>query len=176
MKNFLRRTLITLKYRPSVIALVVFLAAFVVYSFNYFSVSTAINTYHGKHMGLCSFIVFLGSLLGMLTLINAFPKRKRANVPMLVIACVLIAAVIAADIGYIVSVMKVIKDENGIWHGEVGDIAKKAISIMTSDIVMMGVVAILLAFMPLYGKLLKKIKTNVEIDDNGELKKIDIEE
>ena len=86
LKESFRKLLVSLKRRPHMIPLLVFALAFLVYSLNLMNISDTTAKIQGKGMGLCGFATMLFSLLSLLCFLNAFPHRKKVNVPMLVLA------------------------------------------------------------------------------------------
>lgn len=51
-----------------------------------------------------------------------------------------------------------------------------AYNMLNTHIVMMVISAALVALLPVYSKLLKKIKTSIAVEDNGDMAEIEIEE
>ena len=52
----------------------------------------------------------------------------------------------------------------------------KAQWVLYAHLILLGVTMVLIATMPVYKKALRKIKTSVEVEDNGKLEAIDISE
>ena len=59
---------------------------------------------------------------------------------------------------------------------ETADYIPKALNVVTVHIVLVCIVAVLVALLPVYSKLLRKIKTSVDLEYSGNLEKIDIED
>lgn len=100
VKEFFRKRIVALKRKPQIIALLVLLAAFVYYSFNLTHVSDNTAYIQGKGMGLSAFVIMLFSVLAMVCFLNAFPHRKKANVPMLVLLVVMLGIVFGCNMYY----------------------------------------------------------------------------
>lgn len=100
VKEFFRKRIVALKRKPQIIALLVLLVAFVYYSFNLTHVSDNTAYIQGKGMGLSSFVIMLFSVLAMVCFLNAFPHRKKANVPMLVLLFVMLGIVFGCNLYY----------------------------------------------------------------------------
>ena len=96
LKESFRKLLVSLKRRPHMIPLLVFALAFLVYSLNLMNISDTTAKIQGKGMGLCGFATMLFSLLSLLCFLNAFPHRKRVNVPMLVLSFLMVGVVLTA--------------------------------------------------------------------------------
>lgn len=101
-KEWGRKQIVNLKRRPSNIALVFFVITSLVYMIAYSTVAEML--YGGREnpviewSALCSFVVFLFSILILVLYLQAFPKRKKPNVVMLVLVGLFAAVMIAMDI------------------------------------------------------------------------------
>nr|MBQ8244743.1 hypothetical protein [Oscillospiraceae bacterium] len=174
-KDFIRKQLVTLKKNPQFIPMVMLLASFVLYSFNLTNMSDTTAKIQGAGMGLCQFCIMLFSLLSMVCMLNAFPKRKKPNYPMIVLMFVMFAIIIFCDIHYsnaIVAALNraespIVLDINTIYIAN-------AYNMLSTFIVMIGITAALVVTLPFYSKLLKKINTSVEVEDNGAMGEIEI--
>lgn len=175
IREILRKILVSLKRNPQTIPLVALACAFLVYSLNLTAISNTTAKIQGPQMGLCGFVAMLFSILSFVTFLNAFPKRKKANVPMLVIMYVMFGIIIVSDIVYYGRISNALtRADNPITVTENTMYILKAQDIVIVHVVLICVVAVLIALLPIYGKLLKKINTSIEVDDNGTLDVIDI--
>ena len=170
-----RRFLVSLKRRPQMIPLVVFVVAFVFYSLNLMHISDTTARIQGPGMGLAGFATMLFSMLSFMCFLNAFPYRKKPNVPMIVLMFAMLAIIIFADVYYINGILAAVnRPENPIV------VTEATIFIMYAEwylrihigILCAGIVLTLL--LPVYSKLLRKIKTSIDVGDNGEMGAIDI--
>lgn len=176
-KDFVRKQLVTLKKNPQFIPLVMLLASFILYSFNLTNMSNTTAKIQGAGMGLCQFCMMLFSLLSMVCMLNSFPKRKKPNYPMIVLMFVMFAVIIYCDIHYsnaIVAALNraespIVLDVNTIYIAN-------AYNMLSTFITMIGVTAALVVTLPFYSKLLKKINTSVDVEDNGNMAEIEINE
>lgn len=100
VKESIRKMLVSLKRKPQMIALVVLALAFVYYSFNLTTISNTTAYVNLSSMGLCSFAIMLFSVLLLVCFLNAFPHRKKVNIPMLALMFVMIACVAFAGFVY----------------------------------------------------------------------------
>lgn len=174
-KDFIRKQLVTLKKNPQFIPLVMLLASFVLYSFNLTNMSDTTAKIQGSGMGLCQFCMMLFSLLSMVCMLNAFPKRKKPNYPMIVLMFLMFAIIIYCDIHYSNAIMAaltraespIVLDVNTIYIAN-------AYNMLGTFIVMIAVTAVLVVTLPIYSKWLKKINTSVEVEDNGAMGEIEI--
>ena len=170
-----RRFLVSLKRRPQMIPLVVFVVAFVFYSLNLMHISDTTARIQGPGMGLAGFATMLFSMLSFMCFLNAFPYRKKPNVPMIVLMFAMLAIIIFADVYYINGILSAVnRPDNPIV------VTEATIFIMYADwylrihigILCAGIVLTLL--LPVYSKWLRKIKTSIDVGDNGEMGAIDI--
>ena len=177
LREFLRKTVVSLKRNPSTIPLVMMAVTFVFYSLNLTDVSDTTAKIYGKGMGLCQFCIMLFSLLSLVCMLNAFPRRKKANIPMILLMFAMYGIIIFCDVHYSNMVIAAItRAENPIVINEDTIYIAKAYNMLNAHMVMTIVCAALVVLLPVYGKLLKKINTSVVIEDNGEMGQIDIQD
>ena len=100
MKEFFRKKMVGLKRKPQTIALVVLVVAFLYYSLNLTQISNTTAKVQGPGMGLSGFVTMLFSILSLVCFMNAFPHRKKVNIPMLVLMFIMIGIIIYCDIYY----------------------------------------------------------------------------
>lgn len=176
-KDFVRKQLVTLKKNPQFIPLVMLLASFILYSFNLTNMSNTTAKIQGAGMGLCQFCMMLFCLLSMVCMLNSFPKRKKPNYPMIVLMFLMFALIIYCDIHYSNAIMAaltraespIVLDANTIYIAN-------AYNMLNTFIIMIGITAALVVTLPFYSKLLKKINTSVDVEDNGNMAEIEINE
>jgi hypothetical protein len=175
MKEFCRKRLVALKRKPHMIPLIVLALAFIYYSFNLSQISNTTALINGPHMGLAEFGTMLFSTLSLVCFLNAFPHRKKVNVPMLVIMVVMVAIVIYSDVHYAGSISAAInRAENPIDPTGVNSYIGTASNVLRVHIVILCVALGLTALLPVYTKLLRSINTNIEVEGNGGMGAIDI--
>lgn len=175
LKESFRKLLVSLKRRPHMIALLVFALAFLVYSLNLMNISDTTAKIQGKGMGLCGFATMLFSLLSLLCFLNAFPHRKKVNVPMLVLAFLMIGVLLFCDRYYMNAITNALtRAENPIEIGETTQYIAKAGRMLGRHTVILIAGVVLTVLLPVYSKLLRKINTSVSVEDNGKLEAIDI--
>ena len=100
MKEFIRKMIVSLKRKPQTIPLLVLAAAFVYYSLNLTHVSDTTAKIQLPGMGLSGFCTMLFSLLSFVCFINAYPHRKKTNIPMLVLMFVMLGILMVCDTYY----------------------------------------------------------------------------
>lgn len=174
-KELWRKFMVALKRRPQLIPLAVFVAAFLFYSMNLMYISDTTARIQGTGMGLAGFATMLFSMLSFMCFLNAFPYRKKPNVPMVALLFVMVAIVIFADVYYINAIMSAInRPDNPITVTANTSYIAFAEYYLEIHIIILAVGAALTALLPVYSKWLRKIKTSVEVGDNGDLEAIDL--
>ena len=164
MPEFLRRFFVALKRQPSMIALVVLIIAFFYYSLNL-----------TPGMGLSGFATMLFSMLSLVCFLNAFPKRKKPVLPMVVLMFVMFGIIIYCDYHYSGLIMTALTREvNPIKLDASTTYIAQAYNVLQNHMILEGVGVVLVLLMPVYSKLLRKINTSITVEDNGKLDVIDI--
>lgn len=179
VKEWLRKLAVTLKRRPHILALVMSAISFVVYSFNLTKVSNTTAFISGENMGLCQFSVMLFSLLSLVCLLGAFPRRQKVKVGLLVLYFAMCAVVIFCDASYYNIIQQQIGGANPalvLPSDGSQDYVLQARSLMITHIVLVSISVLLTATVKLFGKLLQKIKTNVELEYTEATERIEIED
>ena len=175
LKEMVRKFIVSLKRRPQMIPLAVFVVAFLVYTLNLSQVSNTTAKLQSSGMGLAGFAVMLFSMLSLVSFMNAFPYRKPVNKPMLILMFVMNAIIIFADIFYLGAV-------SGVQNNPDTRVAitKDTLYIVYAQyylqmhIIILAVAIVLTVLLPVYSKLLRKINTNIEIEGNAEMGEIDL--
>ncbi len=170
-----RKFLVAIKRRPQMIPLAVLVAAFVFYSLNLMHISDTTARIQGPGMGLAGFATMLFSMLSFMCFLNAFPYRKKPNIPMVVLMFAMLGIVIFADAYYINAVLTAVtRAENPIV------VTDSTIYIMYAEwylrihIGILAAAIALTALLPVYSKWLRRIKTSIDVGDNGAMEAIDI--
>ncbi len=175
ISEFFRKVLVSLKRKPQTIALVVFGFAFIYYSFNLTQISNTTALINGPHMGLAEFATMLFSALSLVCFMNAFPHRKKVNVPMLVLMFVMVCALIFCDYYYGGRITAAVtREENRIDPTGKNAFVGAAQHVLNVHQIILIVGVCLTALLPVYKPLLKKINTNINVEGSGEITAIDI--
>lgn len=177
VKESFRKFLVALKRNPQSIPFVMLLLSFLVYSLNLTDMSDSTAKIQGAGMGLAQFCIMLFSLLSLVCMLNAFPRRKKANIPMVVLMFLMFAIIIYCDVHYMNAIYAALnRTESPILLNDTTAYIAGAYNMLNSHIVMMVITAILVVLLPVYSKLLKKINTSVAVEDNGSMTEIEINE
>lgn len=175
LKEAWRKFLVTIKRRPQLIPLAVFVYAFLFYSLNMMYISDTTARIQGPGMGFAGFVTMLLSMLSFMCFLNAFPYRKKPNIPMLVLMFVMVAIIIFADNYYVNAIYAAVyREENPIIVTVSTIYIAYAEWYLRIHIGILVVAVILTLLLPVYSKMLRKIKTSVEVEGNGEMAAIDI--
>lgn len=172
-----RKVIVSLKRKPSMIPLIMLFVSFLYYSLNLTDVSDATALIQGKGMGLSQFCIMLFNMLCMLCMLNAFPRRKKANIPMVVLVYAMLGILLLCDYHYMSCIATALsRPENPITLTEKNIYVAKAYNMLATYQVMLIITAVLTATLPVYSKLIRKIKTSIQVEDNGAMAAIEIEE
>jgi hypothetical protein len=175
MPEFLRRFFVALKRQPSIIALVVLVIAFFQYSLNLTHISDTTAKIQGNGMGLCGFATMLFSMLSLVCFLNAFPKRKKPVLAMVILMFVMFAIIIFCDVHYSGLIMNALtRAENPIKLDASTIYIAQAYNVLQTHIVLECIGIALVLLLPVYTKLLRKINTSITVEDNGKMDAIDI--
>lgn len=164
LKEAWRKFLVTLKKNPNMIPFIMLFVSFLVYSLNLTHVSNTTATLSLTGMGLCEFATMLFSILSMVCLLNAFPKRQKPNYPMIVIFSVLDAIIIFADSLYSVRISQGIESRTNLSPEALAEYNATK-QMITVHIVLMVITFASVILEPVYAKLFKKINTSVALEE-----------
>ena len=173
MKEFIRKTIVSLKRKPQTIPLLVLAAAFLLYSLNLTHVSDTTAKIQLAGMGLSGFCTMLFSLLSFVCFINSYPHRKKTNIPMLVLLFLMLAILIVCDTYYMGCITRaitradhpIVVDENTAYIAA----AQKMLGIHRV-IVVIG--AALTLMVPMLRKLLRRIDTSLPVEEGSSMKEL----
>lgn len=177
LKDSIRKGIVSLKRNPSMIPMTVLMIAFLVFSLNLTDLSDTTAKIQGSGMGLSQFTVMLLSMLSMVCLMNAFPRRKKPNMPMIVVMFVMFAVMIFCDIHYREAIWAAVtRPTNPIVLDANTAYISSAYNLLQTHLILVIVTAVLVVTLPVYTKWLKKINTSVAVEDNGSMGEIEINE
>lgn len=177
VKESVRKGIVSLKHRPHTIPLVMLVITFLYFALNLTTVSDTTAKIQGPNMGLCGFAVMLFSMLSMVCFGNAFPHRKPVNKPMFILMFIMFGVILAADTMYMNAILEAItRADNPIAITEnTAYIALAYNNLMTHRILLI-VSIVLILLLPVYSKLIRRIKTSIEVEDAGDMAAIDLSE
>lgn len=177
IKESVRKMIVSLKRSPQTIPMLMLLISFVYFSLNLTHMSDTTAKIQGNGMGLCQFCIMLFSLLSIVCMLNAFPQRKKPVLPMVILMFVMFGIIIFADIHYSNAIMAALtRAESPIKLDVNTAYIADAYNMLQTFIVLIGITAGLVVTLPFYSKWIRKIKTSVEVEDNGDMGQIEISE
>jgi len=177
-KEWLRKFTVKLKHKTHMIPLVILLITSLTYLCILNSLSIVISDHSGiDSAGICVFVNTLASILVLLVFLNAFPKRKKVNIIMLVITFAVMAMILALDLVFYFKLYNYCtKAYRGLSQTHLGDkytMIHSALNNTIVHVVLMGISILALAFLPLYKKGINKINTKKELAENEIKEEID---
>lgn len=176
-RETIRKSIVSLKRKPSTIPMVMLVVSFLLYSLNLTDLSDTTAKIQGRGMGLSQFCIMLFSMLSMVCMLNAFPRRKKPNIPMIALMYVLFGVIIYCNIHYSNAVLAALtRPESPIKLDATTAYIADAYNMLGTHMVLVILTAVLVALLPVYSRLLRKINTSVTVEDNGSMENIEIED
>ena len=166
LKESWRKFIVSLKKRPHNIPMCMMVIAFVVYSFNLTKISNTTAVINRPMMGLCEFVIMLFSILAFVAFLNAYPKRQKPILPMVILLYILQLAIIFADYTYLTRINEGL---SSIQITAARQFIPQAQSMLTVHIILVILTVVLIALIPVLGKLLNRIDTSVAIAENEDV-------
>lgn len=172
-----RKFMVSLKRNPQYIPLAALLVGFLIYSLNLTEISNTTAKLQGQGMGLCAFVSMLFSMLSLLCLLNAFPKRQKPNLLMILVMFVMFGCMFYADYTYIGRIVyATTRPDHPIKITEATSYITTAKIVMTLHMVFLGITAACTLLEPLFAALLKRVNTSVEVEDGAKIDSLDLTE
>ncbi|MBO7698405.1 MAG: hypothetical protein J6S38_05150, partial [Erysipelotrichaceae bacterium] len=117
-------------------------------------------------MGLCEFVIMLFSILAFVCFLNAYPKRQKPILPMVILLYVLQLIVVAADVTYLSRINEGLAT---IQITAARQFIPQAQSMLMVHIVLVIITIVLIALIPVIGKMLSKIDTSIALAGNDDV-------
>lgn len=175
IKEFFRKIMVSLKRSPQNIPLVTLLAAFFIYSLNLSYIANTTARINGANMGQCEFAAMLFSILAFVVFLRTFPRRQKANKVMLGLLFLMLALLVFVDAVYMTRIIEATtRAENTIVIDSSSFYISVAYTIVSLHVIFIVATAVLLIFLPLYSKAIKKINTSIDVEGNENMAAIDI--
>ncbi len=175
VREFFRKRVVALKRKPQTIPLFVLVIAFLYYSLNLTQISNTTALINGQNMGLTEFVTMLLSVLGLVCFLNAFPHRKKVNIPMLVLMILMVGVLVYCDIYYGGCITRAVtRETNRIDPTGKNIFVTNARNMLNVHKIILIVGLALTALLPVYAPIIRKIKTSIEVEGTGDIAAIDI--
>ena len=173
IRESIRKMIVSLKRKPQTIPMLVLAAAFLVYSLNLTHISDTTAKIQLGGMGLSGFCTMLFSLLSFVCFINAYPHRKKTNIPMLVLMFLMLGVLNFCDTFYASLITEAITRENHPIVVDVNTIyIQQAYDVLMLHRVIVAVGAVLTLLVPVLRKLLRKIDTSLPVEEGAAMGEI----
>ena len=170
LKEMFRKTIVSLKRKPQTIPMLVLAVAFLYYSLNLTHVSDTTAKIQSQGMGLSGFCTMLFSMLSFVCFINAYPHRKKTNIPMLVLMFIMLAGLIFCDTYYMGCISRAItRPDHPIVVEEGTRYIQQAFDMLGVHRIILIVGFVLTLLVPVLRKLLKKIDTSLPVEEGTEM-------
>ncbi len=174
-KEFVRKKIVSLKRKPQTIPMIALVIAFLVYSLNLTHVSDTTAKIQLSGMGLSGFCTMLFSILAFVCFLNAYPHRKKTNIPMLVLMFLMLGVLVFCDTYYIGCINRAMtRADNPIVISEATQYIPKAAEMLNLHRILVGIGAVLTLLVPVLRKLLKKIDTSLPVEEMGQMEAIQL--
>lgn len=173
-KEFCRKFVVSLKKRTYRIPQFMMVIAFIFYSVCLSQISNATAYVNKTPMGLCSFVTMLLSVLAFVCSLNAFPARGKPKIFMVILMYLMEVIVIGADVWYAIKINEGLSTTE--YQAKALATIYNAQTVITIHYILVTVTIVLFLLVPLMRKALYKINTSVELNDNKDMKKIELED
>lgn len=173
-KEFLRKFIVSLKKRTTRIPQFVMVVAFVFYSVSLSTISHATAYVNKTPMGLCSFVTMLLSVLAFVCSLNAFPNREKPKLFMVILLYAMQVIIIGADIWYLIKINEGLATND--YRKEALNIILQARVVIIVHMILLALTIIIFILVPLIRNSLNKIDTSVDLGENEDMRKIELED
>ena len=174
LKEFFRKSIVSLKRKPQMIPMLVLGIAFLFYSLNLTHISDTTAKIQLEGMGLSGFCTMLFSLLSFVCFLNAYPHRKKTNIPMLVLMFLMLGILIFCDTFYMARILEATtRAEHPISANDFAYIGK-ASHVLGVHRWIVAAGGVLTLLVPVMRKLLRKIDTSLPVEENVQMEAIQL--
>ena len=172
LKEMFRKTIVSLKRKPQTIPMLVLAVAFLYYSLNLTHVSDTTAKIQSRGMGLSGFCTMLFSMLSFVCFINAYPHRKKTNIPMLVLMLLMVAGLIFCDTYYMGCINQAITREVSPINTVDNPYILQAFQMLNVHRIILLVGGVLTLLVPVLRKLLRKIDTSLPMEEGSQMESL----
>ncbi len=149
--------------------------SFLFFSLNLAPISNTTCKINTNNMGQCEFVGMLLSILVMVVFLRCFPKRQKPNYIMIAIYFVMMAALIFVDVVYLSRINRALSAPDCPFDPTGADaFISTTQGVISVHIILLIVSVALTVLLPVYGKLIKKINTSIEVEGNEDMGAIDL--
>lgn len=176
LRERVRKFFVALKKNPQAVPLTALCVAFLEYSLNLTDISNTTAKIYGPNMGLCAFVTMLFMILSFVCMLNAFPKRQKPKIPMIIVMMVLYGVTIFTDIHYLNCINEGLAKAGNSLNDVAREYIFSAYRTVSVHIVLVIVTILFVLLEPVFAMLFKKINTSIEVEGSGDIENIDIAE
>lgn len=176
LRERVRKFFVALKKNPQAVPLAALCVAFLEYSLNLTDISNTTAKIYGPNMGLCAFVTMLFMILSFVCMLNAFPKRQKPKIPMIIVMMVLYGVTIFTDIHYLNCINNGLAKAGNSLNAAAREYIFSAYRTVSVHIVLVIVTILFVLLEPVFAMLFKKINTSIEVEGSGNIENIDIAE
>lgn len=176
LRERVRKFFVALKKNPQAVPLAALCVAFLEYSLNLTDISNTTAKIYGPNMGLCAFVTMLFMILSFVCMLNAFPKRQKPKIPMIIVMMVLYGVTIFTDIHYLNCINEGLAKAGNSLNDTAREYIFSAYRTVSVHIVLVIVTILFVLLEPVFAMLFKKINTSIEVEGSGDIENIDIAE
>ncbi|MBE5803535.1 MAG: hypothetical protein E7316_03385 [Clostridiales bacterium] len=170
LKEMCRKTIVSLKRKPQTIPMLVLVLGFLYYSLNLTHVSDTTAKLQLSGMGLSGFCTMLFSMLSLVCFLNAYPHRKKTNIPMLVLMFLMLGILIYCDIYYMGCIDAALtRETNPIVVTDSTKYISQTYDMLGVHCIIIIVGALLTALVPVLRKLFRRIDTSLPVEEMGNM-------
>ncbi|MCH5148865.1 MAG: hypothetical protein J1G05_05860 [Clostridiales bacterium] len=167
VKEWFRKQTVKLKRNTKIIPQVYLVIIMVIWLIWLFTFSQAIDSISKvEWIGMLIFIITLLSILAVALFGSAFPKRKKTNIVMLCLLFVFLAVIILCSILYYTQAHDYIYDNYTAEKLTELAFLEQSLNLAIANAILNGIGIVLLATLPLYTKLIKKINTRKVLEES----------
>lgn len=167
VKEWFRKQTVKLKRNTKIIPQVYLVIIMFIWLIWLFTFSQAIDSISKvEWIGILVFIITLLSILAVALFGSAFPKRKKTNIVMLCLLFVFLAVIILCSILYYTQAHDYIYANYTAEKLAELTFLEQSLKLAIANAVLNGVGIVLLATLPLYTKLIKKINTRKVLEES----------
>ncbi|MCR4763717.1 MAG: hypothetical protein K5696_09315 [Lachnospiraceae bacterium] len=175
VKEFFRKTMVSLKRQPQTLPLIALVIAFLVYSLKLKNISDTTARINSPGMGFAGFVTMLFSILAFVAFLNAFPRHKKPVLPLLGLVIAMLGIMIACDEFYIGRIVNALnRAESPIKLENKTIFIYRAYQQLNTHVVILAIAIGLIVLLPVYSKLLRKVKTSIDVAANDNIDTIEL--
>lgn len=178
IKEWGRKQIVILKRAPQRIPFAFVLITSILWLFWLFTFSKTVNEI--RYINWVGLAIFCNTLLAILIIplfMNSFPKRKKPNILFIILVFLFMAAMIGLDLVYYININDFLSQQSSLdTYLARFPYISSSLNLAIVHIVLQVICAIMLALIPVYAPLIKKINTAKAIEGNDIKEVIEVDD